>query len=165
MKRFVLIVIIAVVVVSQVTGQINPDLQQFSNLIGNGYGNINLDGFVAVHGSNYEQVPLDNPYSNDAEKDRVWKLVYPGGEFYFYYFGRDDHIALIHWVLTSEFDIPAPYKSVFGSSLAEIRRRFGREHFWYSDNIASHGNSNGALYFYYTNEQKVYQISWAADFP
>ena len=165
MKRLALIMIIVLVVISQVTGQINPELQRFSDLIGNGYGNIDLEVFTAFHGSNYEKVSLDNPYPNVDEKDEVWKLVYPGGEFYFYQFHRNGNIALILWVLTSEFDMPAPYESIFGLSLGEIRRRFGREHFWFSNSIASHGQSYGALRFHYTDKQKVYQISWAADFP
>jgi len=164
MKR-VLSFIFCITVSFAVSAQMNQNLRQFWNSVGQGYGNNNMDSLVDFHGCNFEKIMLDNPYPNVDERDRVWKLVYPGGEFYFYELYRTGNSFLVYWIITSDFILPERYESLFSMSINEIRELFGKEYRWQDDDTAAHGVPSGDLYFHYDDKKILEEVYWVEEFP
>jgi len=165
----IFIVICSLVFPFVVSAQLHPNLIKFWELMGQGYEHNNMEKLLDFHGPDYEKVILKNPLPDVDVRDRAWKIVYPGGEFYFYKVHnatyRTGSSFLFHWSITPSFKLPDDYKFLFEINIYQIRRFFGIENYWLKEPIAGYAVPKGAIYFTYNDKKNLVKISWSSDFP
>lgn len=160
-----LCVVCCILISSVLSAQINPNLERFWIMIGQGYEDNNMDLLVKFHGSSYEKNLIKNPFPNVDDRDKVWKIVYPGGEFYYYELYRTGNSFLVYWFITPDFVLPKEYRDIFSLSLQGVRSFFGREYRWLNEETAGHGVPSGDIFFHYNDNKELIKIDWAAEFP